>query len=128
MITIAVTGMGSLQKDMLRAVTRAPAETTAVVAKGALNIKNDWRRRWSGHPHIKAIPRFINYDIWPGPFATSAEIGPVKNSPQGPLAALIEYGSVNNPPIPGGAPALDAEAPKFEAAIAALAERLLAAQ
>lgn len=128
MITIAVTGMDGLDRDMLRAVTRAPAETTAVVSKGALNIKNDWRKRWTGHPHIKALPRSISYDIWPGPFVIEAEIGPVKNSPQGPLAALIEYGSVNNPPIPGGAPALDAEAPKFEAAIAALAERLLAAQ
>jgi hypothetical protein len=105
-------------------------EVRKVVSKGALNIKNGWRRRWSGHPTIKHLPQTIAYNIRDGADVVSAEIGPQRGRRQAPLAHLIEfgnteYGTLANAPIPGGKPELDDEAPKFERALADLGERLL---
>lgn len=109
--------MGKMD-DVLKAVR-------PVVTKGATNIKNDWRKRWTGHPHIPALPRAINFDVAELGYRLSAEIGPDKDRPQGPLGNVIEYGTSKNAPIPGGAPALAAESPRFEKAIAEAAEKLL---
>jgi hypothetical protein len=109
-----------------QAAEQAPAEVRKVVQRGALNIKNDWRRRWSGHPHYPALPYAISYDTMASAGGVEAEIGPDKARPQGALGNLIEFGSRNNAPLPGGLPALQAEEPRAQAALAALAERLLA--
>lgn len=108
------------------AVERAPDEVRRVAQKAALNIKTDWRIRWSGHPHYPALPSAITYDTTVSDAGVEAEIGPDKSRPQGPLGNLIEFGSRNNAPLPGGLPALQAEEPRTAAAIEALAERLLA--
>lgn len=104
-----------------------PKEATKVVSKGALNIKNAWRKAWTGHPHIRHLPRAVTYDLTKTLTATEAEIGPDKALTQGPLGHIIEYGTPggHNAPIPGGLPALDAEAPRFEQAIADLATKEL---
>ncbi|HEY9411123.1 MAG TPA: hypothetical protein VIP77_16205 [Jiangellaceae bacterium] len=92
-------------------------DVRGVVAKGALNIKQDWRRRWSGLAHAPAIPNAITYDTKLTPHSAEAEIGPDKSKRQGALGNLLEYGSIKNGPIPGGAPALAEETPKFEKAL-----------
>jgi hypothetical protein len=111
--------------DLQRAGELAPELLKPVVVKGALNIKNEWRRRWSGLPHVPALPFAISYDVRLTRTGASAEIGPVHDRRQAPLATFLEYGSVKNPPRPGGAPALDAETPKFVLALEAAAVKAL---
>lgn len=115
-----------LAGDLDKAIDRIPAGTRAVVQKGSLNIKTDWRRRWSGHPHIRQIVPTITYDTIETGSTVVGEIGPDRaRGPAAALANIPEYGTVKNPPIPGGIPALAAEQPKFERAAQALAEKAL---
>lgn len=123
---IVVEGLRELIADLDQAAAAMPREVRAVVAKGALHVKQDWRRRWSGHPHIPVLPYAISYDVTVGPREIRAEIGPDKGKAQGPLGNIIEFGTANNTPIPGGLPALDAEAPRYERALSDLAARLAA--
>lgn len=111
--------------DLDAAAAVAPAEVRKVVQRGALNIKTDWRRRWTGLGHAPRLPYAVTYDTRELPGGATAEIGPDKDKPQGALGNLIEYGSVNNAPIPGGAPALAAEGPRFERSLEDLAVRLV---
>lgn len=121
--------LGEIQQlaDELDAATAyVPAATRAVVQKGALNIKTDWRRRWSGHRHLRAIASTITYDTTESRSGVVGEIGPDRASgPAAALANIPEYGTVKNAPIPGGGPALSAEEPRFAAAMEALAVKAL---
>lgn len=100
-------------------------EAIAVVSKGSLNVKKGWQQRWKGNRHAPALAYAVGYDVTTTPGAITGTIGPDKDRRQGPLGSLVEFGSVNNAPTPGGAPALDDEAPRFEAAVDALAKKLL---
>lgn len=118
--------------ELLDVLDRAEREilpgARKVVSKGALNIKKDWRDRWSGLSHAPQLASAITYDTAVDGDEASAEIGPDKSRPQGPLGNLVEFGSVHNAPRPGGLPALDAEAPRFEQALGDLGEQLLAGE
>jgi hypothetical protein len=105
--------------------SQAPAEVTKVVGRGALNIKNDARRRATGIRHAPAYPSAITYDQWQGLRGPAAEIGPDKDRRQGALGNILEYGTVKNAPIPHMGPAGAAEAPRFERALEDLSVRLL---
>ncbi|MET0426279.1 MAG: hypothetical protein ABW046_20590 [Actinoplanes sp.] len=118
-------GLKGLIADLERAAMVTPVETRAVVQKGALNVKTGWRRRWSGLGHAPAVAKSITYDTTARGLTFGAEIGPENHKRQAPLANLLEYGSVNNAPIPGGAPALEEERPKFERALEDLGYRSL---
>lgn len=118
-------GIKDLAADLDRAAAMAPIETRKVIQKGALNVKNDWRERWTGFAHAPALPYSITYDTEVRGLSVSAEIGPEHDKRQAPLANLFEYGSVKNAPIPGGAPALEAERPRLERALEDLAYRSL---
>ena len=48
--------LDKLAADLLKAPAVAIAEVRAVVSKGALNIKNDWRSAWKGLKHAPALP------------------------------------------------------------------------
>lgn len=96
-----------------------------VVGRGLYNIKRDWAARWTGYAHIPWLPKAINYDVTREGDNISGEVGPDKTKRQGPLGNLIEYGSENNAPIPGGLPAIAAEEPKLLNALADLLEELL---
>ncbi|GLZ62874.1 hypothetical protein [Micromonospora sp. NBRC 107095] len=124
-VTVTSSGLNELAVTLESAADDAVPEGRKVVSKGALNIKNDWRRRWSGSPHAPALPYAIGYDIRTAGTLVSAEIGPDKAKRQGALGNLYEFGSVNNAPRPGGAPALAAESPRFVAALEKLAVDLL---
>lgn len=115
----------ALIHDLDQASANALDEVEKVVSKGALNVKKDWRERWSGHPHIPRLPYAVGYDLERGEDMVRAEIGPDKDLPQGPLGNVIEFGTVHNAPIPGGLPALDAEEPRFAQALEDLGEQLL---
>jgi hypothetical protein len=122
---VADDGLRKLIQDLGQASKDVIDQGAKVVSKGALNIRRDWRGRWTGYPHIKMLPYAISYDTRRHVADITAEIGPDKDKPQGPLGNLIEFGSVNNAPIPGGIPALDAEDPRFAQAVANLGQSLL---
>lgn len=114
-------GLDAVLRAVSDAARIAPTDARKVVAKGALNIKDDARRRIRGLAHARAYPSSITYDLWPNWRGAVAEIGPDKAKRQGALGNLLEYGSVNNPPHPHLAPALAAERPRFERAMEDLA-------
>jgi hypothetical protein len=113
----------ALAADLALAPARLQVALTAVVSKGALNIKRDWQASASGLPHAPAYPSSITYDLTPAPGRIEAEIGPDKAKRQGPLGNLIEFGSANNPPHLDGARALAAETPRFVEACAEAAQK-----
>ena len=55
-------GLQMLVADLAREAKIAPAEARKVVQRGCLNVKTDWRRRWSGYPHAPRLPYAIGYD------------------------------------------------------------------
>lgn len=126
---VRVSGMRELRIDLETLPARAEKEFPRIVSKGALNVKTDWRARWDAikrpATHIPHVVSGIGYDTDDAPPRWSAQIGVASTNSQAALAHLLEYGSLNNPPYPGGQDALDAEAPRFEKAIADAAEGLL---
>jgi hypothetical protein len=124
-VTVEHHGLGELLRDLVKAQTRSVDEFAAVVNKGAVNIKKDWRQRWSGIAHAPALPAAVTYDIVYGFGRIEAQIGPDKGKRQGALGNIIEFGTENNAPIPGGLPALDAEEPRFERALGDIGGRML---
>jgi hypothetical protein len=114
-----------LAQTLAKAADAPLKAVTAIVAKGALNIKNDARHRVEGLRHAPAYPRSIGYDMRKSASQVTAEIGPDKTKRQGALGNLIEYGSVNNPPRPHILPAVEREMPKFERALEAAAVKAL---
>lgn len=125
--SVRVTGLREFEAELSAAASRALPEVEKVVGMGCNNIKKDWRKRWSGMPYIARLPYTIGYDVVTLPGKVVGDVGPdhSKSRLQGPLANIIEFGSPTSAPIPGGQPALDTEAPKFEAALAALTVKLL---
>lgn len=115
-----------LERHLARVVPPAERDARQAVIKGAMNIKKDWAKnvRASAPKHARAYARSINYDVHRiGRDLTIAVIGPDKSRPQGALGNLLEYGSVHNPPHRDGGRALDAETPRFEAQLEAIAAR-----
>lgn len=115
-----------LQRHLVRGIPRARRDTRAVVARGALNIKKEWRKnaRQSAPKHAPQYPRTIAFDVLTfGPDQVLAIIGPDKSGAQGALGNLLEYGSVKNPPHNDGGRALVNEVPRFEAQMALILER-----
>lgn len=118
-----------LERHLARSIPRLRRDARAVTMRGALNIKNDWRTnaRATARKHGRYYPGTVGYDFASyGPDLFMAIIGPDKGGTQGPLGAILEYGSVKNPPHRDGGRALDAETPRFEAQMALLAARGLA--
>lgn len=127
--SVRVTGLTEFVAELTVAESRLLPDVTAVVSRGSLNIKKDWQDRWKalGLKHLRAAPWSVNYDVVTTPGAITGVIGPDLGRKQGNMAFILELGepSTNTAPHPGGSPALDAEAPKFEAALDALVEKLL---
>jgi len=96
-----------------------------VIAKAALNIKNDAKKKISGVAHAPHYPRSITYDTAISGTTVTAEIGPDKNKRQGALGNILEYGTSNNAPLAHLGPALDYEAPNLERYLGDLGEDLL---
>lgn len=125
MVDVDITQLTKLAADLRTHSRKTPAAAVAVVAKGALNVKKDWQAAWSGLRHAPALAAAVTYDTTVSADGVGAEIGPDKSRRQGALGNVIEFGTAKNAPIPGGAPALEREAPKFEDAITAMVEGLL---
>jgi hypothetical protein len=107
--------------DLGKVPGRVVPAVRPVVERGAFNIKKDAAARVSGLAHAPAYPYSIGYEM----HGLAAEIGPDKDRRQGALGNILEYGTSKNAPIPHMGPAIEAEAPKFEAALAKAAGGLL---
>ena len=116
-------------RELAADFTRVPGELSRhaipVLSKGALNIKNQMRESFeaSGNAGFRFVGRTVSYDLHTEGNELSAEIGPTK--PEGALANVAIFGT----PRGGGTvadprEALEAEAPRFEKALADLAEEL----
>lgn len=115
--------------DLKRAAGEAMLrQVEAVVKRGALNVKNDWRKNATetAGEHAPAYPYSITFDdpVRRG-LTISAEVGPDKDKRQGALGNLLEYGSAHNPPHNDGLRAADKEHPRFERALADVGEAML---
>lgn len=109
-----------------RAADELPEQAEKVVGRGLLNIKKDWKARWTGHAHIPHLPNAINYDVVRRGDDIGGEVGVDQRKRQGPLGGIIAWGDGPNAPLPGPLEAIAAEEPKFEKAMADLLEKLLA--
>jgi len=98
-----------------------------MVQAAGKRMKEDWRSvyPWSGSSHLPHLGSFLAYETHSTSLGAWAEVG-VNKEGQGKLGQLIEFGSVNNAPHPGGPGALAKAAPILEAELAALAESLIA--
>jgi hypothetical protein len=120
-----VSEVRKLAADLGEIPVKAVPEVRAITQKGALNIKQDWQARWRGHPTFPALPSAVSYDTRITAGFVEAEIGPDKGRRQGALGNIIEFGTPNNAPIPAGMPALNAELPKYEKALAEALTKLM---
>lgn len=94
-----------------------------VLAKGAVNIKDGMRADAGGHPKSRYFPTSISYDILDGGMA--AEIGPDKSRVQGALGNILYFGTSKNAPVLDINGPLNKETPRFEDALADVAEDIL---
>jgi hypothetical protein len=124
-ITLDVSQLHRLAADIRAHSRKTPSAAVQVVAKGALNIKGDWRKAWAGMAHAPYLPAAITYDTTVGRTSIEAEIGPDKDRRQGALGSIVEFDTTNNGPNPGGAPALEREEPKYVSAVEQLTQDLL---
>jgi len=126
---VTVVGLDELLHDWETLQERADKEFPKVVHRGASNIKRDWRASWDAIKHEPtSIPHLVHGIGYDTDFRSphwSAEIGVAETNSQAPLAHLIEFGSVNNPPYPGGRTALSVEEPRFFKAVEDVAAKLL---
>jgi len=108
--------------------TRAPAVMQRM-AIGAADrrgkaMRDDARERVRGHRSLPHYPESITYEVSrTGAGTIEVALGIDKGAAQGPLWNLIEFGSVNNAPIPHLIPAAEAAGPGFTTDIGVIAER-----
>lgn len=118
--SIDVSELKTLSANLGRASGAVVQESRAVIAKGALNIKNDTRDHVSDDDYWKRLAQKVDFEqvgLW-------AEIG-YDDAGQGELASIYEYGSVKHPPHPTLIPAFERESPRFEKAMGDLAAKVL---
>lgn len=125
-LEVTVSGAREFEAELRHAITEITPQTIAVVKRGAVNVKRDWRREWSDIRHAPRLPYSIDFDIEEGDGYVEAEIG-AKDGPvnQGFLAPIIAFGGIHNAPNPGDQRALDLEEPRFAEAVEKLSEELL---
>jgi hypothetical protein len=93
-----------------------------VVAKGALNVKNALQREARSAGHYKHFHRSISYELLGD---LEAEIGPDKDRVQGALGNILYFGTSKNAAVLDLDASLAREAPRFELALADVAEDVL---
>lgn len=104
-------------RALARDLGRVKGDTVKpVLAKSAAAIQKGWRAnaKASSGKHARSYPGYISTDATDRGFGF--EVGPTKRG-QGNLGAILEYGSVHNPPHHDGKRAYEAEEPKLIAAL-----------
>ena len=121
-IEVTIDDEGQVSAMLGRASREIIDEAHKVVKRGAVNIKEAMREDANESRYFRRIARYIDFDQ----VGLSAEIGPNKRG-AGNLANIAYFGGAHG----GGGTvrdpqrAADEEAPRFEKALAQIAERLL---
>lgn len=119
----------ALNASMAASTAIIQRDGAAIVKRGAQNIKTAWRANAaaSAGAHARLYPSTINYDVTETLGVIEAEIGPDRSmdSRQASFGAILEFGSIHNPPHNDGGRALDEEEPHFLAQVDALRLRAL---
>jgi hypothetical protein len=100
-------------------------ESREVVQRGLWNIKRDAQRRRAGSRHFPRLASAITYDSQATRTGASGEVGPDHARPQGNLGHIPEFGALKTAPEPYMRPAAEAELPRFQKAMEALAAKPL---
>jgi len=101
-------------------------DTAVDVAKEAgKEARDTWRDQWRGFKSAKHLYRAVTHDVFTFGDQVMIEVGPDKRRKQGPLGNLLEYGSVNNAPRPGGPIAQARTSPLITRLLADRGEKLL---
>ena len=114
-----------LARSFEQSVSTMDPKVTAVVSKGALNIKNQLRKEAEKSPYFKRFGWTISYDLVSGPGGAEAEIGPSsEDKSPGNIANIAYFGGAHGggASIPDPQGALDAEADRFMAALEAVVD------
>lgn len=128
-MSMDISELSALSVDLGRASGKVAVGARGVIAKAALNIKNDSRRQVSQHPSWKHIAATLNYDITgvSADGGVSATVG-YDDVGQGELAGIYEFGSSRRAPHPTLFPAAEREVPRLEAAMTTLAAKAITAK
>lgn len=121
-IKVDVDGAKELGADLEAVPAEAMPKFARVVGRGANNIKNQMRDEAKDNGHYKHFHRSISYDLISD---LKAEIGPDKERVQGALGNILYIGTSNNAPVLDLEGPLRREAPRFELALADVAEDVL---
>jgi len=125
MIDFDASEMDELAADLGKIPGRMVPKQIAAVEASSKRVEAGWRQRWSGLDHAPHIPHAVTHEMKVRPGEVTGIIGPDKALRQGALGNILEYGTSNNAPIPGGGPSLKAEEPHLLKAITDIAEDLL---
>lgn len=131
-VTVDTSDLRSLAAVLDQAPATVERGLRGAVVKGAVAIKNQLRREMQASEYFKGAARSIDFDVREGTFfgvkLVEAEIGPRTGSGEpGALANIAYFGGARGGggTVPDPQKALDAEAPRFEAAIAGLLDGAL---
>ena len=117
----------ALAADLTAAGDAVQGKAYGVVSKGAVNIKTQMRMEMYGSRSFRGVGSSISYDIHGGDVfgvgVIEAEIGPeTGGGSPGSLANVAYFGtSRGGGTVPDPQGALDAELPRFEAALLKIA-------
>lgn len=123
-IEIDMSEVRTFAADMRQVDSRLARHVKPVVKRGATNIKDQMVEEMKSSAWFAPVARGISYDLVNDGY--TAEIGPTKGSP-GSLANIAYFGGGVQPgggTVPDPRGALDAEVPRFQKALADLAEEL----
>lgn len=117
--------LNDLAADLHRGGFLVALSGLAAVEHSAANLTSTARELAPHGPHTPTYAASITYDIEVEIAAITAEIGPDKEKPQGPLGNIFEYGTSEVAPQAHIGPAVDIENPNFYGAIGAIAAKAL---
>ena len=115
-IEVDTSELDALSASLAAVPAAAISAARAVVAKGALNIKNDTRKNISTNPRWKRLAPSVNYTMKGNAFYAEATVG-YDDVGQGELAGVYEFGTATRAPHPTLYPAVERELPLFEKAL-----------
>lgn len=121
-VSVDVDGARELGRDLQNVPAEAMPKFRRVVERGANNIKRDMRSDASNGQSYRHFPYTIDYDMVGD---LEAEIGPNKDRVQGALGNILYFGTSKNAPVLDINRGLRREAPRFELALADVAEDVL---
>lgn len=123
--------LDALASDLQQLPPKVTRGLSAVVRKGAVNIKNDWRDAYLKSKHFRGkqgqAAKAVTFDEKVTPDDVEAEIGPNRHFRIARLAGIAHFGGANGGGGTIGDPQrfLDEEAPGFADAVGDLVDKAL---